>query len=494
MYALGYDIGSSSIKAALVDANTMAPVHVVKYPEFELPISSPNKDWAEQNPEDWWSNLIQTTEKLLSESGASGDQIASIGISYQMHGLVLVDKDYKVLRPSIIWCDSRAVAIGDKAWSILGADFCLNHLLNSPGNFTASKLKWVKYNEPELFKKIHKVMLPGDYVAMKLTGEIKTTIGGLSEGIFWDFKKKSISDDLLDHYGFDSSILPELVDGIGVQGMLTPMAAKALGLKAGTPVAYRAGDQPNNAMSLNVLKPGEVAATGGTSGVIYGVTDKPLHDKYSRVNGFAHVNYSVDDPTIGILLCINGAGIQYSWVRKMLDSKRSYESMEEESAKSSIGSEGLTFLPFGNGAERILENKAFGSHLMGINFNQHKKEHIFRATLEGIAFAFVYGAEIMKDMGVVIQKIKVGNDNLFQSDIFSQTIATLLNSEIEVYNTTGAIGAAKASAVGVGLKDSLEQAMGNQELLKRISPEKEIAPYQRAFDTWKSRLETQLNS
>lgn len=494
MYFLGYDIGSSSIKAALVAADTMAPVHIVKYPAFELPISSPNKGWAEQNPEDWWSNLVQATKKLIAESGISKDQIGSIGISYQMHGLVLVDKDQQVLRSSIIWCDSRAVAIGEEAWKSLGADFCLSHLLNSPGNFTASKLKWVKDNEPDLYRRIDKFMLPGDFVAMKMTGEIKTSISGLSEGIFWNFKNKSISDDLLAHYGFDSNLIPELVDGVGIQGELTSSAAEILSLKPGIPIAYRAGDQPNNAMSLNVLKPGEVAATGGTSGVIYGVTDKPQYDKSSRVNGFAHVNYKVNDPRIGILLCINGAGIQYSWCRQMLDSERSYASIEEESTKAPIGSEGLSFLPFGNGAERMLENRDIGAHLTGIDFNRHKKAHIFRATLEGIAFAFIYGAEIMKEMGVAIQTIKVGNDNLFQSSIFSHTIATILNCKIEVYNTTGAVGAAKASGVGAGFINTLEDAMSNQELVKTILPERNALPYQEAYDTWTSRLKTQLNN
>lgn len=494
MFFIGYDIGSSSIKAALVEANTLRPIHTVKYPELELPIASPNKGWAEQHPEDWWANLVEATRKLISTSGIDGHQIASIGISYQMHGLVLVDNSQQVLRPSIIWCDSRAVDIGEEAWSALGKDFCLNHLLNSPGNFTASKLKWVKENEPELYRKIHKIMLPGDFVAMKMTGQIRTTIGGLSEGVFWDFKRNELSNELLAYYGFDSSIIPELVEGVGIQGELTSAAAEVLGLKPGTPVAYRAGDQPNNAMSLNVLKPGEVAATGGTSGVIYGVTDKPEYDKLSRVNGFAHVNYAMDLPRIGILLCINGAGIQYSWIRQMLNNESAYASIEAESNRISIGSEGLSLLPFGNGAERIFENKDIGSHLLGIDFNRHAQAHIFRATLEGIAFAFVYGADIMKEMGLTINTMRVGNDNLFQSGIFCQAIATTLNCKIEVYNTTGAIGAAKASGVGAGFINTLAEAMSSQELVTTISPERNPESYQQAYNKWIERLETQLKN
>ncbi|OEK03008.1 carbohydrate kinase [Roseivirga sp. 4D4] len=493
MYFLGYDVGSSSIKAALVNAKTHEAVHVVKYPDHEMPIDSPQKGWAEQNPEDWWKNLQMATKQLLSEAGVDGKEVQSIGIAYQMHGLVLVDEKMEVLRPAIIWCDSRATASADGAVSMLGEEYCLSHLLNLPGNFTASKLKWVEANEPEIYKRIHKFMLPGDFIAMKMTDRMNTTIGGLSEGVFWDFESNRFSTELMNSLGLPDRLVPTVVDTIGHQGTLSESASKILGLKAGTPISYRAGDQPNNAMSLNVLKAGEVAATAGTSGVIYGVTNEAIHDIKSRVNGFAHVNHTIDHASIGILLCINGTGIQYSWVRRMLDTtEKSYETIEQEAAQIPVGSDGLICLPFGNGAERIFENKEIGSHLMGIDFNRHNKAHIYRATLEGIAFAFAYGANLMKQMGMEIRTMKVGNDNLFQSSIFSETLATTLDCTIEVFDTTGAAGAAKASGVGAGHLAELKEAMGKQDKIKTIEPAEHSGTYEKAYDLWVKKLETQL--
>lgn len=474
MYLIGYDIGSSSIKAGLVEAATGRQVAVCSYPEREMDMISHQSGWAEQEPGTWWQNLVQATKKLLSETKIDPSEIKAIGISYQMHGLVLVDENLEVLRPSIIWCDSRAVTIGDDAFEQLGTEYCLKHLLNSPGNFTASKLKWVKENEPELFRKVHKAMLPGDYIAMKLTGSVRTTVSGLSEGIFWDFTKKEVSKALLDYYGLDESVLPEVSDCTGLQGEVTEEASVLTGLAAGTPVTYRAGDQPNNALSLNVLNPGEVAATCGTSGVVYGVVDKPVYDLASRVNGFAHVNYQQDSERIGILLCINGAGIQHRWLKhEVARAGQDYPNMEAAALQVPIGSDGLSILPFGNGAERIFKNENIGSHIIGLEFNRHGQAHLFRAALEGIAFSFVYGVNIMKEMGLEVKVMRVGNDNLFQSAIFSKTIATLLDCQIEVVNTTGAYGAARAAGVAIGAYQNLSEA------LKSIQPDH---VYQADFD------------
>ncbi len=495
MYFLGYDLGSSSVKVALVDAESLAPKHIVKYPDHEMPIASTKTGWAEQHPDDWWSNLCLATKKLLSESGVKPDEILSIGIAYQMHGLVMVNDQQQVLRPAIIWCDSRAVGCGEDVMKTLDRQYALSHLLNTPANFTASKLKWVKDNEPKIYAHVHKFMLPGDFIAMKMTSEINTTIGGLSEGVFWDFTENRVSEELMKSFGFSYDHVPNIVEAIGNQGQLSQQAAQQLGLTAGTPISYRAGDQPNNAMSLNVLKEGEVAATGGTSGVIYGVTNTPVYDSKSRVNGFAHVNHTSGTPSIGTLLCINGAGIQYSWLRQLLDgSYKTYDQIEKEASSIAIGSKGLSVLPFGNGAERIFENRTIGAQLLGIDFNRHSKTCIYRATLEGIAFAFVYGANIMKEMGVKIDHLTVGNDNLFQSDIFSNTLANTVGCSIEMYDTTGAIGAAKASGVGAGYIATIEEAMSGQVTIKEVKPLSNRSAYAEAYGEWKNRLEIQLNS
>ncbi|MEZ4883171.1 MAG: FGGY family carbohydrate kinase [Chitinophagales bacterium] len=491
MYLLGYDIGSSSIKAALVDAASGKALAVVQYPEMEMKIIAEQTGWAEQAPETWWENVCVATQKLLHQTGISSNNIQSIGISYQMHGLVLVDKNQKVLRPSIIWCDSRAVEVGNEAFEAIGQEKSLKHHLNSPGNFTASKLKWVKENEPDIYAQMDKMMLPGDYIAMKLTGETCTTISGLSEGILWDFKENEVAKLVLEEYGLDEKMIPEIRPTFSIQGKMTPAAATATGLVQGIPVTYRAGDQPNNALSLNVLKTGEVAATGGTSGVVYGVVDKPVYDLQSRVNGFAHVNYTKEKTQIGILLCINGAGIQYAWMRQhAAKSNISYPEMEELATIIPIGSDGLSILPFGNGAERMLNNANIGSHICNLQLNQHGQAHLYRAALEGIAFSFVYGIEILKEMGLDLSIMRVGNDNLFQSSIFAHTIATLVDSQIDVVETTGAVGAAKASGVASGVYASLEEALKEVTVLRSYLPQKnDREAYRVAYVRWKGCLE-----
>ena len=449
MYLLGYDIGSSSVKASLVDAQSGRCVASAFYPKSEAAIIAKKPGWAEQEPSSWWENLKLATSAVLSGSGVNPADIKAIGISYQMHGLVCVDKDLNVLRPSIIWCDSRAVPYGQKAFDEMGHELCLSHLLNSPGNFTASKLAWVKENEPELYAKIYKIMLPGDYIAMKLSGEVCTTVSGLSEGMLWDFAENSPAKILLDYYGIDPSLLADICLTFSEQGRVNAWAAQELGLKEGTPICYRAGDQPNNALSLNVFNPGEIASTAGTSGVVYGVNGSVNYDPKSRVNTFAHVNHSIDQTRLGVLLCINGTGILNSWVKRTIAPEGiSYGDMNDLASQVPIGSDGISILPFGNGAERMLENKEIGCSIHGVNFNLHGKQHIIRAAQEGIVFSFKYGIDIMESMGIPVQKIHAGHANMFLSPIFRDTLAGVTGATIELYNTDGSVGAAKGAGIG----------------------------------------------
>lgn len=494
MYYLGYDIGSSSIKAALVNINTGKCLSLLNEPQTEMEIIAPKNGWAEQHPNDWWSHVCSITKKLISKNEIDASDIKGIGISYQMHGLVVVDKDGNPLRNSIIWCDSRAVEIGEKAFNELGNEKCVEHLLNSPANFTASKLKWVKDNESEIYEKIHAFMLPGDYIAYKLSDKICTTVSGLSEGILWDFKNQESAKLLLDYYGIDKNILPDIVDTFSHQGSVSKAGAEASGLAEGTPIFYRAGDQPNNALSLNVFNVGEVAATGGTSGVFYAVTDSLSGKESTRVNNFAHVNHTKDNPKIGKLLCINCAGIQYRWLLNNLDIS-SYDEMNTLAHSVEIGSDGVTILPFGNGAERMLNNKNLGTQVNNLNLNLHDKAYLCRAALEGIAFSFVYGMEIMKNDGVVSGVIRAGNDNLFQSEIFSKTISTLIDQNIEIYNTTGAIGAARACNLHTGDFDAFGKQIMENDHLKTFNPDQENKEkYRSAYQDWKSQLEQLLKN
>ncbi|MCR9253528.1 MAG: FGGY family carbohydrate kinase [bacterium] len=493
MYLLGYDIGSSSIKAALVEVSSHDTIGVASYPETEMDMISRQSGWAEQQPEVWWQDFCFVTRKLLLKTNVNPNDIKGIGISYQMHGLVLINESQQVLRPSIIWCDSRAVSIGDKAFKEIGKEWCLENCLNSPGNFTASKLKWVKDNEPETYFNAHKFLLPGDFITMKLTGQVSTTIPGLSEGIFWDFNKRKVSQEILDYYELNEDLIPDVVPTFSHQGEVTKEAAELTGLVPGIPITYRAGDQPNNALSLNVLQPGEIAATCGTSGVVYGIVDKPLYDPKSRVNGFAHVNYEDNFDRIGILLCINGAGMQYSWMKHQIArSGREYEDMERMASSIPIGSDGLCLLPFGNGAERILENKNLNSHFHNLQFNRHNRAHLFRAALEGVAFSFVYGVNILKEMGLDVNVMRVGNDNMFQSDVFAMTIATLLDCHIEVVETTGAVGAAKAAGVKAGQYKDLDEALRGIKPIQIHEPRLNQALCLQAYNYWSSNLEKAL--
>ena len=488
MYSIGYDIGSSSIKAALIETATGKSVAVVNEPETEMEMLAVKNGWAEQDPDDWWIHICKATKRLLKESNIKAEEVSGVGISYQMHGLVVVDINGNPLRDSIIWCDSRAVQIGNTAFNDLGNDKCAEHLLNSPGNFTASKLKWVKENEPDVYSKIYKFMLPGDYIAYKLSDEICSTISGLSEGIFWDFKQNSIADWLLEHYGIDKDLVPTIKDTFSVQGKVSQKGASASGLAIGTPILYRAGDQPNNALSLNVFDPGEVAATGGTSGVVYAITNSLSVKESSRVNNFAHVNYDKANPRIGKLLCINGAGIQYRWLLNNLKVS-SYDEMNDLAESIPIGSDGLTIHPFGNGAERMLDNKVLGTQLSNLNLNNHTKAHLCRAALEGIAFSFVYGMEIMTSDGITPKVIRAGNDNLFRSDIFSNTVATLIGQEIEIYNTTGAIGAARACQLHNGNFESFGEQIMNNDYVMGFKPSDEKEAYKNAYKNWKNKLQ-----
>lgn len=490
-YLLGFDVGSSSVKASLTDVDNGEIAASAFFPEHEAPIMAVKAGWAEQDPNMWWENAKRSLQKIMAETGAKGEDILAIGISYQMHGLVCVDKQQQVLRPSIIWCDSRAVPYGEDAFHNLGEDTCLSKLLNSPGNFTASKLAWVKENESEIYDKIDKIMLPGDYIAMKLSGEVKTTISGLSEGMMWDFAAKKPAKFLLDYFGFSEDILPEIAPTFSVQSYVSKAAADELGLKEGTPISYRAGDQPNNAVSLNVFNPGEIASTAGTSGVVYGVLGDVNYDPKSRVNTFAHANYTTDLDRLGVLLCINGTGILNAWVHRNITPDISYADMNELASQVDIGSEGVKIIPFGNGAERVLENQEVGCSIRGLNFNKHNRAHIVRASQEGIVFSFCYGMEIMQEMGMDIKKIHAGKANMFLSPIFRDTLAGVSGATIELYETDGSAGAAKGAGIGAGIYKDHDEAFSTLKKLAVIEPdESNRAAYLEAYAEWKKELKT----
>jgi xylulokinase len=490
MYLLGYDLGSSSIKAGLVNPETGEVVAADFFPPEEMEIKALKAGWAEQSPEVWWENLKQATRSVMNKSKIHPAEIAAIGISYQMHGLVLVDKDLKVIRDAVIWCDSRAVPYGEKAFSGIGSEKCLSRLLNSPGNFTLSKLAWIKENEPANYARIKYYMLPGDYIALRMTGRPATTASGLSEGIGWDFRENAPAAFLYEYFGFDMDFIPGIAPTFGIQGYLTAGAAGELGLAKGIPVTYRAGDQPNNALSLNVLNPGEIAATAGTSGVVYGVNEDAKYDPLSRVNSFAHVNHTAERTRIGVLLCINGTAILNTWIKNNVAPEGiRYAGMNELAAKIPVGSEGISMIPFGNGSERVLSNEAPGCSVHGINFLRHGKAHLIRAAHEGVAFSFRYGMDIMNGMGIETKTIRAGNANLFLSPVFRQTLSDITGATIELYNTDGAVGAARGAGIGAGIFKDEKEAFSTLKKVLAITPEKENESVIReAYGKWLDKL------
>jgi xylulokinase len=493
MYFIGYDLGSSSLKTALVDSKSGEVLDVVRTPREELGIDAPEAGWAEQDPELWWECICMGTRDLFSKTNVAPEDVIGIGIAYQMHGLVALDASGRPVRPSIIWCDSRAVPVGEQTFRELGEDLCRTRLLNEPGNFTATKLRWMQQHEPEAFNRTKTLMLPGDYIAFKLTGRRQTTASGLSEGILWDFRKSEPAYWLLDHWGIPTTLIPEIVPTFSNQAQVSEDAARATGLAPGTPILYRAGDQPNNAFTLNVMEPGKVAATGGTSGVLYGITDNPEVGELRRFNHFAHVNHAPDHMRIGQLLCINGAGSLYRWLKDQLGVS-DYRQMNALASEIPVGSEGLQCFPFGNGSERMLENRALEAGFTGIQFNRHRKGHLCRAALEGIAFAFRYGMELMQEQGLPFDTIRAGNDNLFQSVIFTNTLAALGQTPIELYRVTGAVGAARACMVSEhGLEDTMQRA-SDRDYLETLLPPKNAEAYLEAYSKWKCELQNQIKN
>lgn len=492
MLLLGIDIGTSSIKVSVVDAATQACIASAQYPDKERDIISCKPGWAEQSPIQWWEDVQAAIHKVNDTGKYHPADIGAIGISYQMHGLVLVDEQGHVLRNSIIWCDSRAVAIGERAFRTIGPDNCLGNLLNSPGNFTAAKLAWVKENEPDIYARIHRFMLPGDFIALQLTGEATTTVSALSEGVFWDFRHNRLSEEVFSYFGFDQGLVPPVQPVFSAHGFLNAPVAASLQLKPGIPVAYKAGDQLNNALSLNVLEPGEVAATAGTSGVIYSVSDQLRFDPLSRVNSFAHINHQPDHPRMGILLCINGTGILNRWVRDLAGGSMSYADMNRLAASVPAGSESLQMLPFGNGAERMLENKTLGAQTRHIDLNLHKAPHFYRAAQEGIAFSFRYGLDIMRGNGLEPSVIRAGKANLFLSPVFTEAFVNTTGVPVELHDCDGSVGAAIGAGIGAGVYKQPAEAFEKRRPLQTITP----LPgnnYPELYEQWKQWLQKEMN-
>ncbi len=496
-HLLGIDLGSSAVKASLIEAGTGRLVAQASSPEEEMAILSPRPGWAEQDPEEWWRNAVAAAGRIRILAPKEMQDVEAVGISYQMHGLVVTDRSGRVLRPAIIWCDGRAVEIGARALREMGVDACMRRLLGGPGNFTASKLAWVRENEPEVFSRVRLAMLPGDWLAARMTGSCSTTASGLSEAALWDFEHDEPARFVLEHFGIPISVIPPVSPAFSVQGEVGAAHSAELGIPRGAKVSYRAGDQINNAFALGALRPGDAAANAGTSGVVYGVTSERKPDPGGRVNTFLHVNHSKMDPRYGVLLCTNGAGGLYRWIRGLLNAGESgpwaYGRMDDQAGKAPPCSGGVLVLPFGNGPERSLGNRNPGASIHGVDFNSHGLPHVLRAGLEGVAFSLRHGVEVMQSLGFGLSAVRAGDANLFKSRLFRRIFSSAVGARLLVFGTDGSQGAARGAGVGAGLYRTPEEAAGRLDVLDEIRPDPDLAArYEETYRRWRRAMDASL--
>jgi xylulokinase len=496
MYTIGYDIGSSFVKGVLWDEERGEVAAHVTVPDREMPIRAEKADWAEQDPEMWWEAVKAATQRLIDMVPGAGGRVRGIGVSYQMHGLVLLDRDGKVLRPSIIWCDSRATGMGKELEKAVGEEAVRRQLLNSPGNFTVSKLAWVIRNEPETASRIRWVMLPGDWIAYQLTGMVSTTVCGLSEGMLWNFKDHVPHVKALEAAGADPEWIPPVAPNPGDQGVVGSAVGAEMGFAPGARVLFRGGDQPMNAYGLGVDGPGMWAASAGTSGVLYRVDPVREAEPTGMANRFAHIGHSAENPAIGTLLCLNGAGIAYAWLRRVMFAGQEYAAINEHVAAVPAGADGVMFHPFGNGAERMLDNRQPGAGWSGIHFNRHGQGHLARAVMEGIVFAFVHGMRHVDPSLPALPVIRAPHAGLFRSELFASMLSTLAGADVQLHAGDGATGAAQGASVALGASaiKALDSNAARDEpgVLKTHSPDPSIHDaLESAYSRWKDALPSQ---
>lgn len=460
-YLLGIDIGTSGTKTVLFDeaGNTIASAL------GEYPLYQPNVGWAEQDPEDWWKATFSTIKAVLGKSGVNPSDVKGVGLSGQMHGAVLLDKDNQVLRKAIIWCDQRSSAECDQITSIIGKERLIEITANPAlTGFTASKVMWVKNNEPEIFEKVKKILLPKDYIRFKLTGEFATEVSDASGMQFMDIPKRKWSSEVLDKLGIDKGLLGDVYESQEVSGKVHKAAAELTGLKEGTPVVGGAGDQAAGAVGNGIVRPGVISSTIGTSGVVFAFSENVSIDPKGRVHTFCHAVPN----TWHIMGVTQGAGLSLKWFRDnfCIEEKRTaelmgidpYVLMDQEADRVEAGCSGLIYLPYMMG-ERTphLDPNAKGV-FFGLSA-KHEKQDMLRAVMEGVVYSLKDCLEIIKEMGVDVSEVRAsgggGKSKLWrqmQSDVFGTEITTINSSE------GGALGVALLAGVGTGVYSSVPEA------------------------------------
>jgi xylulokinase len=443
-YFLGIDVSTTGSKALLIDA-AGAVVATASAPHT---LQTPRPLWSEQNPEEWWTASCAAIRKVLSEAGAGGDSVAAVGLTGQMHGLVLLDADGKVLRPAILWNDQRTGAQCDEIRTRLGK----GRLIQITGNdaltgFTAPKILWVQENEPAVYAKARHILLPKDYLRYRLTGGYAMDKADGSGTILFDLKKRNWSPELLSALDIPAQWLPPTYEGPEFTGVVSPLAAAETGLKVGTPVAAGGGDQAAQAVGVGAVEPGIIALTLGTSGVVFATTPTALIEPEGRLHAFCHA-VPGRWHFMGVMLSAAGS---LQWYRDTVAPEMDFDSLLKEAEAVSAGSEGLQFLPYLSGERTPHPDPLARGAWIGLTL-RHTRGHLTRAVLEGVAYGLKDGFGLMRDAGLGdSRQVRVSGGGA-KSALWRQILASVLESELVTVNTTegAAFGAALLAGVGAG--------------------------------------------
>ncbi len=465
---LGIDVGTGGSRAVLIDSSGA----IVASATIEhAPFASPEIGWAEQNPEDWRRASIEAIRQVLANENVNAEDIAAVGLSGQMHGAVFLDKFDKVLRPSIIWCDQRTENQCRELTEKIGAEKLIE-LVSNPAlpNFTLTKMLWVRENEPEIWRKVKCVLLPKDYVRFCLTGDKATDVSDASGTLMLDVRNRKWSKEILAASEIGESLLPELYESAEITGTISAECAAETGLLKGTPVVAGASDNAAGAIGMGIVRVGSVSATVGTSGVIFAVTDKPSIDLRGRIHTFCHAapnRWHVTGVT-------QAAGLSLRWFRDNFSLNENYDDLTAESAKISVGADGLLWTPYLMGERTPHIDSNVRASLIGLTAS-HTKAHVVRAILEGVAFSLRDSLEIFKDLDIPIQTIKLGGGGA-RSSLWRQIQADVYGRAVEIVESDegAAYGAVLLAGVGAGRWKTIDQACGETiRVAEKIEPNDE---------------------
>lgn len=443
-YLLGIDVSTTSSKAVLIDERGL----VIATASSPHTLQTPKPLWSEQDPAEWWEAVRASLKAALAKAGLTGEQISAIGLTGQMHGLVLLDESGKILRPAILWNDQRTQSQCDEIHERVGRERFIRITGNValPG-FTAPKILWVKENEPEVFAAARHILLPKDYIRLRLTGEYAIDKADGAGTVLFDLKARDWSPEVLETLGIDQAWMPRTFEGPECTGRLTAEAASATGLKEGTPVAAGGGDQAAQAVGVGAVEPGIIGLTVGTSGVVFATTPAALIEPEGRLHSFCHAVPGMWH-FMGVMLSAAGS---LQWYRDALAVDMTFDDLLQEAASAPAGSEGLLFLPYLSGERTPYPDPLARGAFVGLTL-RHKRAHMTRALLEGVAFGLRDSFMLIRNAGLgEVTQVRASGGGT-KGALWRQILASILEAELVTVNTSegAAFGAALLAGVGAG--------------------------------------------